>query len=144
MGSAFRIGEAASRAGVSVDTIRYYEKLKLLPRAPRSEGGFRLFTADTIERVRFIKKAQEIGFSLKEIKQLLVGGGANECRRVRDMLQLKIAEIDTRVKALREFRRTLTRHLNACEEEIANSSAATKCPVIVKMTNTAKGKRQRG
>lgn len=143
MGSGFRIGEAASRAGVSVDAIRYYERLKLLPRAPRSEGGFRLFTADAIERVRFIKQAQEIGFSLKEIKQLLAGGGASECRRVRDMLQLKIGEIDARVETLREFRHTLTRHLKACEEEIANSGDAAKCPVIVQMTNTAKRKRQR-
>jgi DNA-binding transcriptional MerR regulator len=92
--------------------------------------------------VRFIKQAQDIGFSLKEMKQLLAGGGASECRRVRDLLQLKIAEIDTRVEALREFRRTLTRHLKACEEEISNSGAAAKCPVIVQMTNTVKGKSQ--
>jgi MerR family mercuric resistance operon transcriptional regulator len=51
-----------------VDTVRYYERRKLLPRALRSEGGFRLFTADAIERVRFIRQAQDIGFSLNEIR----------------------------------------------------------------------------
>jgi DNA-binding transcriptional MerR regulator len=142
MKSGFRIGEAASRARVSVDTIRYYEKLKLLPRAPRSEGGFRLFTPESIERVRFIKQAQDIGFSLNEIKQLLTGGGASECKRVRDILQIKIAELDSRVKALQEFRRALARHLKACDEQLANNGAAARCPVILQMTKTASGKRQ--
>jgi DNA-binding transcriptional MerR regulator len=142
MGPGFRIGEAAGRAGVSADTIRYYERLKLLPRAPRSEGGFRLFTPETIERVRFIKQAQGIGFSLNEIKQLLAGGGAKECKRIRDILQRKIAEIDGRVKSLQEFRRALARHLKACDEQLANNGAAAKCPVIVRMTKTASEKRQ--
>lgn len=138
-----RIGEVASRVGVSVDTIRYYEKMELLPRAPRSEGGFRLFTEETIKRVHFIKQAQDIGFALNEIKQLMAGGGASECRQIRDILQLKIAEINTRLKTLQEFRRTLTHHLSACEEQISNNGVVARCPVIVQMTNSAKGKRQR-
>src|SRR5215813_2668107 len=63
--SALRIGEVAERAGVSIDTVRYYEKRRLLPTAPRTEGGFRLFTAETVERVQFIKQAQDLGFSLR-------------------------------------------------------------------------------
>jgi DNA-binding transcriptional MerR regulator len=59
-----RIGEVAIRSGVSIDTVRYYERRKLLPPAPRSEGGFRLFSPETVERVQFIKQAQDIGFSL--------------------------------------------------------------------------------
>ena len=70
MNSELRIGEVARRTGVSTDTLRYYERLRLLPRSRRSSGGFRLFTAEHIARVRFIKQAQELGFSLEEIFSL--------------------------------------------------------------------------
>lgn len=133
-----RIGEIAQRAGVSVGTIRYYEKRKLLPRAPRSEGGFRLFAVDAIERVRFIKQAQEMGFSLDEIKALLTGGGAGECRHMRDLLQTKLQEIHQRMKALRAFTRTLGRHLRTCEDELERRGTAAKCPVVAEMSHTAK------
>ena len=59
---ALRIGEVALRSGVSIDTLRYYERRRLLPPAPRTEGGFRLFTPETVERVQFIKQAQVRGF----------------------------------------------------------------------------------
>ena len=65
-----RIGEIAKRAGVSIDTLRYYERLKLLPRPRRSSGGFRLFASEHIERVKFIKQAQDLGFSLVCCRQL--------------------------------------------------------------------------
>ncbi|MBA3255111.1 MAG: MerR family transcriptional regulator [Pyrinomonadaceae bacterium] len=66
----FWYGQAA-RAGVSVDAVRYYERLKLLPRARRTSGNFRLFGPESIERVQFIKQAQELGLTLDEIKGLL-------------------------------------------------------------------------
>lgn len=133
-----RIGEVAQRAGVSVDTIRYYEKRKLLPPSPRSEGGFRLFAVETIERVRFIKQAQEIGFSLDEIRALLTGGGVGACAQMRDLLQAKLEEIGRRMKGLRTFQRTLTRHLHACEDELARRGAAAKCPVIVEISHATR------
>jgi len=74
MDGGLQIGEVAKRAGVSIDTLRYYEKVKLLPRPARSSGGFRLFAPEHIERVRFIKQAQELGFSLEETKGLLGDG----------------------------------------------------------------------
>src|SRR6266852_7603793 len=89
----FRIGELATRAGVSIDAVRYYERLKLLPRAGRTAGGFRLFGPESVERVQFIKQAQELGLTLDEIKGLLATGGAEECRRVRDLLGKKIGEL---------------------------------------------------
>lgn len=133
-----RIGEIAQRAGVSVGTIRYYERRKLLPPSPRSEGGFRLFAFDTIERVRFIKQAQEIGFSLDEISILLTGDGLSGCAEMRDLLQAKLTDINQRMKGLRTFARTLSCHLQACENELARHGAAAKCPVIVEMGNAAK------
>src|SRR5215468_4836940 len=109
--SALRIGEVALRAGVSIDTVRYYERRRLLPSAARSEGGFRLFTPDVVERVRFIKQAHEIG-------ELLTTGGAEECRRVRDHLKVKLSELDERIRSMLDFRKILASHLAACEGEL--------------------------
>lgn len=126
-----KIGEVAARAGVTVDALRYYERMKLLPRAPRTSGGFRLFTHEHIERVQFIKQAQELGFSLEEIKGLLATGGADECRRVRNLIRLKLSELDDRLKALKDFRRVLARQLLACDEELEQHGESACCPVVV-------------
>jgi DNA-binding transcriptional MerR regulator len=82
-----KIGEVAALAGVSVDAVRYYEKRKIINPAPRSSGNFRLFTSETVERIQFIKQAQDIGLSLDEIKELLTtDGNAQQCQRVHDLL----------------------------------------------------------
>jgi DNA-binding transcriptional MerR regulator len=135
--TSFRIGEVASGAGVSVDTVRYYERLKLLPRASRTSGNFRLFAPESIERVRFIKQAQELGLTLDEIKGLLATGGADECRKVRDLLSKKIEELDIKVRAMKEFRRTLAQHHAACERELETHGNSACCPVV---TGSRKGK----
>src|SRR2546428_7598221 len=101
----FRIGELATRAGVSIDAVRYYERLKLLPRARRTSGGFRLFGPESVERVQFIKQAQELGLTLDEIKDLLATGGAVECRKVRDVLSQKDCEIDSDKYVLKDVSR---------------------------------------
>jgi MerR family mercuric resistance operon transcriptional regulator len=131
-----RIGELAARAGVSIDTVRYYERRKLLPLAVRSAGGFRLFPGESVERVKFIKQAQELGFSLDEIGQLLnTGGGATECRNMRDLLEAKLTGLDERIKAMRDFRRRLAHHLAACEEELNEHGNAARCPVIIEIAH---------
>lgn len=137
-----QIGEVAALAGVSVDAVRYYEKRRLLNRAPRSPGNFRLFTPETVGRIQFIKQAQDMGLSLDEIKELLTSdGGAPQCRRVRDLLKEKISELDKQMKKLREFRRILSRHLTACENELHQHGSKASCPVIVKMAHTRKGEK---
>jgi DNA-binding transcriptional MerR regulator len=67
----YHIGELASRSGITPDTVRYYERLRLLPRPPRTNGGFRVYTAETLERVRFIRQAQALGLTLHDIRELL-------------------------------------------------------------------------
>ena len=139
--SEFRIGEVAAQAGVSVDTVRYYERRRLLPRASRTRSGFRVFTSGTVERIRFIKQAQDIGLSLDEIGELLATeGSASECRRVRDLLRTKLTEFDERLKALRTFRRTLTHYLAECEDALENQGEAAKCPVMVEIAHSDKQK----
>ena len=128
--SEFRIGEVAARAEVSVDTVRYYERLKLLPRARRSSGGFRLFDETVIDRVFFIKQAQELGFTLEEIKGLLATGGAEECSKVHDLLSEKLQELDTRLQSMKKFRRVLARHLGECKRELREHGRKACCPVV--------------
>jgi DNA-binding transcriptional MerR regulator len=133
-----QIGEVAALAGVSVDAVRYYERLGLLMRAPRTAGGFRLFPSEAVERIRFIKQAQEIGLSLDEIKELLSGGGgAQECRRMRELLRAKLVDLDQRLEAMRKFRKTLARHLADCEKELARHGDEAECPVVVEITSPA-------
>ena len=125
-----RIGEVATRAGVTVDLLRYYERLKLLPRARRTSGGFRIFEPESIERVQFIRQAQKLGLSLEEIRGLLTTGGADECKKVCELLGTKLQELDEQIGAMRTFRRVLTRHLNDCEHELQQHGPAACCPVV--------------
>lgn len=138
--SGIQIGDLAKRAGVTVDTVRFYERRKLLPSAPRTGGGFRLFAPEVVERIRFIKQAQELGFSLEEIKGLLATGGAEECRRVRDLLKTKIDDLDTKLKAMRKFRGALTKHLSACELELRAHGEDACCPVVMTSKKTSSEK----
>jgi DNA-binding transcriptional MerR regulator len=138
---ALQIGELAARSGVSIDTVRYYEQRRLLARAPRTSGGFRLFPPETVERILFIKQAQEIGLTLDEIKDLLTGGGANECRRMSDLLRNKLRELDERIRTMQEFRQTLRRHLTACEKELNQRGEAARCPVLVEITQTTRARK---
>ncbi len=133
--AALRIGELAARSGVSIDAVRFYERKKLLPLAPRTEGGFRLFPLETVERVRFIKQAQELGFSLDEVAELLTTGGAAECQQVRDLLRAKLTELDERMRLMQDFRRRLASHLTACERELRERGKAAVCPVVIKISH---------
>ena len=129
----YRIGEIAQQTGVSVETLRYYEKRRLLSAPPRTEGGFRLYSDDAVQQVRFIKQAQSLGLTLDDVQQLLVGGQsrlhAASCRKVRDLLTRRIEDIDARVKELREFRRALHEHMVACDQALA-AAADPACPTI--------------
>ena len=130
-GNRLQIGEVAAHSGVSVDTVRYYERLKLLPRAERSRGGYRIFPVETVERIRFIKQAQETGFSLDEVKQLFLTGGANQCQAVRELLLKKLFDLETKIEQMQNFKGVLTRHLTECENELKAHGKQVACPVLV-------------
>lgn len=129
----YRIGEIAQQTGVSVETLRYYEKRRLLNTPPRTDGGFRLYSADAVQQVRFIKQAQSLGLTLDDVQQLVTGRQRRphvaSCRRVRDLLTQRIQEIDARVEELREFQRTLHGHLVGCEQALSSAEDPT-CPTI--------------
>jgi MerR family mercuric resistance operon transcriptional regulator len=129
----YRIGEIAQQTGVSVETLRFYEKRRLLSAPPRTQGGFRLYTDDAVQQVKFIKRAQSLGLTLDDVQALLAGRQRRpqvaSCRKVRDLLTGRIADIDARIKELREFRRTLNGHLAACDRALA-AAGEPECPTI--------------
>ncbi len=134
----YRIGELAARSGITPDALRYYERLRLLQRPPRTQGGFRVYPAETLDRLRFIKQAQTVGLTLPEIREL-VGyqdhGGLKRCRQVRDLLKAKLVDVQAKLAELEEFRSTLSGYLGKCEQTLASTETATcrtepECPVI--------------
>lgn len=129
----YRIGEIAERTGVSVETLRYYEKRRLLNAPGRTEGGYRVYSDAVVHQVKFIKQAQSLGLTLDDIQQLAAGRRrthhAPSCRRVRDLLTRRLDDIDARIRELRDFRRTLHQHLAACDQALA-SATEPECPTI--------------
>lgn len=135
MQTGFRIGEVATRARVSIDTVRYYERRELLPSAPRTANGYRVFTSETVERILFIKQAQDLGFTLDEVSTLLTTNGTSDCLRVHDLLDTKLKELDARMKAMHEFREKLTHYLADCEEELKKHPHSVECPVVIEIAH---------
>ncbi|NNE66226.1 MAG: heavy metal-responsive transcriptional regulator [Pyrinomonadaceae bacterium] len=127
---AIQIGQVSKQSGVSVDTVRYYEKIGLIHSITRTSGGFRLFRPHAVDLIKFVKQAQEFGFSLDEIKGLVGAGGEEECIQVRDLLQQKIIEVDSQIKKMRSFKKTLQSHLMACNEELSRKGEEAHCPVF--------------
>jgi MerR family mercuric resistance operon transcriptional regulator len=110
------VGTVANRAEVKIDTIRYYERQGLLPKASRTRSGYRTFNEATVQRLRFIKNAQALGFTLKEVKQLLamrVTGGST-CSDLRDCAESKVADIERKIESLQAMKRALQQLVSAC------------------------------
>ena len=131
----YRIGEVAEGAGVSVPAIRYYERVGLLSKAPRTNSGNRRYPEGAIERIRFIKQAQRHGLTLAEIRGLITvksRGGSRRCQQVQRLLTAKIAELDQQLAHLDEFRRTLQALADQCDKSLTSASDPD-CPVIARI-----------
>lgn len=123
-----KIGEVAERGGVNLQTIRYYEREGLLPKPPRLTSGYRIFSADAVRRVRFIKRAQELGFSLTEIRELLAIrlDGKKNCSDVERLARAKVTEIDEKIRTLESMKRVLNSLAAACP----GSGPSSECPIL--------------
>lgn len=121
-------GKLADQGGVNLETVRYYERRGLLPKPPRTPTGYRTFDAEAVRRLRFIKQAQALGFSLKEIKELLVlrVDPRTSCGDVRRRAETKIADIDEKLHALRAMKRALVRLTAAC----VGRGPVSACPIL--------------
>jgi DNA-binding transcriptional MerR regulator len=110
-------GELAKQAGVTVETLRYYHKEALLAEPQKTDAGYRLYTADDLHRILFIKRCQGLGFSLKEIKELLAlkEDTTHTAGEVKALTQDKIAVLDEKIAVLVEIKATLTALVNNCD-----------------------------
>src|SRR6266849_3904352 len=125
---ALKIGEVAERGGVNLQTIRYYEREKLLPEPPRLSSGYRVYPDDTVRRIRFIKRAQEIGFTLAEIRELLAIriDVDRDSAEVRALAQTKISDIEQKIQTLHRMKEALGRITERC----SGCGPASECPIL--------------
>ena len=110
-----KIGQVAAEAGVGVQTLHYYERLGMLPKPDRSAANYRLYSPEAVRRVRFIKKAQALGLTLEETKQILdlKDHGREPCRKVAELGGKHLQEIDAHLMRLRAYRRALAQAVSA-------------------------------
>ncbi len=122
-----KIGEVAELLNVSIDTLRYYEKIDLLGQVPRSDSGIRHYDEALIARIRFIRHAQRMGFSLEAINELLAfrEQPANVKPQVREMIKQKLVDLDQQILDLSQLRDELQALTTACE-----GSSDSDCPIL--------------
>lgn len=127
-------GELARYGQVNPETIRYYERSGLLPLPARSESNYRLFSPAAVQRIRFIKRAQAVGFSLDEIRALLdlKFGADATCGDVRDMVDTKINDIDAKITALQAMRNELSELFEECP---GGDRPTEECPILESFTH---------
>jgi Hg(II)-responsive transcriptional regulator len=121
-------GQLAKKAEVGVETLRFYEREGLLPRPARTRSNYRQYPAETVERVQFIRRAQLLGFQLRDIKELLALHDNPDAgsRDVRDKAVAKLDDIDQRIKDLEAMKAQLTSLVAACD----GSGPAAECPIL--------------
>lgn len=124
-------GEVAEAADVTAETVRYYERRKLIPKPPRTTGGYRAYSGDYVERIRFIKRAQELGFTLNEIEELLalrIEADA-DCGEIRHRARVKIADVKEKIRDLVRIQSVLEDLAAACP----GKGPTTDCPILEAM-----------
>jgi len=122
------IGALAKNAGVGVETIRFYERQGLIEQPQKPIGSFRHYSEDVVKRVRFIRRAKELGFSLQEIDELLnlsLESGQN-CNEVRTLTEAKILDISCKIDSLEKMKKALSRLVLACDKQ----NQTQICPII--------------
>lgn len=126
--STLKSGELAKRASVNSETLRYYEREGLLPEPERTESGYRLYAEEDVKRVRFIKRAQELGFSLKEIKELLALklDATRSAREVKRLAEQKVLDIEEKITTLQAMKETLQELARAC----SGKGSVDHCPIL--------------
>ncbi len=137
MAEAIQIGKAAKQAGVTVDTIRFYQKLGLTKSASRSTGGYRLFDQEQIRDLKFVRHAQELGFSLNEVKELLaLRQKHHACSEVQSMLKGKLEDVREKIRSLARLEAELAGALRNCNRELRlkrEIKHESCCPLLTKL-----------
>jgi MerR family transcriptional regulator, copper efflux regulator len=134
-----QIGAVGKRVGLSVDAIRFYERNALLPRAPRTLGGFRQYSENDVETLSFIGRVQNLGFTLREVRDLLDlrRSRLQPCAPVRQRLEEKLADVERKVSDLQKLEHELRLALRSCKKEMRKRSA--HCPILSRKSNSRPG-----
>jgi MerR family mercuric resistance operon transcriptional regulator len=132
-GTSFTIAGLAHAGGVNVETVRYYQRRGLIPQPPRPLGGVRRYACADAERLRFIKRAQAMGFTLGEIRNLLKLRARGSCRATRELAAGKLQLIDDRIRELRKLRHELVDVIRDCDANTEDSV----CPAIERLASSA-------
>ena len=124
----FTIGQVAKQAGVGVETVRFYEREGLLEEPERRESGYRQFDEDVVDRLRFIRRAKELGFTLKEIKELLGlrVDPATTCADVKQRAEEKVSDIENKIRTLQRMKRALVKLTKECR----SNGPTSECPIL--------------
>ena len=130
MTSGLTIGAVAKAAAVNVETIRYYHRLGLIEQPAKPLGGVRRYADDAVDRVRFIKRAQQLGFSLREIRRLLALGEAQSCASARSLAEEKLGLVKARIADLERMRGVLEKLIARCQ--VRRGKIA--CPIIATLS----------
>ena len=121
------IGRLAREAGVGIDTVRFYERAGLLPRAPRSAAGYRLYELEDADRLRFIRRAKALGFSLEEIAELLALNAARGSRAsVKKLAQRRLDDLESKITQMSAIRDALAQLVRRC----SGDGPVKGCPII--------------
>jgi MerR family mercuric resistance operon transcriptional regulator len=131
MPQSFTIGQLAFAAGVNVETVRYYQRRNLMHEPPRPPGGTRRYSEADAQRLRFIKRAQVMGFALADIENLLqLGSGKRSCRTTRELALAKLEAVDERIRELRRLRKELASLVAECDQNRREAA----CPIIERLS----------
>src|SRR5712664_2692511 len=134
-----QIGSVGKNVGLSVDAIRFYERNGLLPRPPRTQGGFRAYGENDVETLAFVRRVQGLGFKLSEIRGLLNlrGSRMQPCAPVRRRLEEKLSDVQQKLADLQRLERELRLALHSCDKELRKRSA--HCPILREKSNSRPG-----
>jgi MerR family copper efflux transcriptional regulator len=130
--SSMKIGEIARRSGVGIETIRFYEREGLLQEPRRRPSGYRQYDEATLDRLEYIRRAKELGFTLSEIRELLELSFASHvgCDHIRQRAEAKLADIEAKIRSLQKMRRSLGQIVKDCREK----NVPGGCPLLHKAT----------
>ncbi len=126
------IGRLAKAAEVNVETIRYYQRVGLIVEPTKPLEGFRVYSSEVINRIRFIKRAQKLGFSLQDIAHLLELGEGH-CNDVREQAEVKLKQIEVQIKDLQSIRKTLKNLISECN----TGGESERCPIVQSLTENS-------
>jgi MerR family mercuric resistance operon transcriptional regulator len=131
---AFQIGVLSQRSAVNIETIRYYERIGLVPKPPRSGGGYRCYRAADVERLNFIRRVRDLGFSLEEVRRLLqlADQKSRSCRRVHEIAVGHLAEVRAKMADLKRMEKVLGNIVRECAE-----GTMPECPLLATLGRAA-------